>query len=269
MLMNKAETAEGYPLVFSSKRDKQARDWSITGANLGNIGEDNKYHLNVVNSGQNLFNALSERTRKYFTGNTSYANTEKRPFTGSGYYVGLSSTNYYISSNISSHSIINDNEISVTNAASSSAIGYGIAFDFAVKPGEVYAVSYKTTSTGTTRPVTYCCYGQDGTIIYKDGYINQSTNSITIRDNCYWLVLIFGAINGATQTYSDIQLELTSKNTFKPYRKPTNTEVTLDEQINGTVTYKSGTLPPLQVCEGTNIVVVEAETQPTNMNIKY
>ena len=90
LLMNKAETTEGYPLVFSSNRDKQARDWSITGTNVGDIGTDGKYHLNVVNKGQNLFNALTERTRKYFTGNTSYANTEKRPFNGSGSHANRS-----------------------------------------------------------------------------------------------------------------------------------------------------------------------------------
>lgn len=252
-------TAEGYPLVFSSNRDKQARDWSITGTGVGDIGEDGLYHLNVVNEPINLFNAMTGRTKKTLQG---FDASTVRTFTGNGYYVGLSASNYYYSPNVKDWTIVNDNEIVV----SSVAVAYGVSFDFAVKPGEKYSLSHLSHTTGTRRPVCYSYYAEDGSYLrYGGDVVSGDIKAITIPNNCYWLVLCLDSNAGQTQTYSDIMLTRIENADFEPYREPIVTEVVLDEPINGTVTYKDGILPPLQACKGTNVISVDGVENSNNL----
>lgn len=263
LLMNTAQplTAEGYPLVFSSKRAKQARDWSITGSGIGDVGTDGKYHLNVVNEPLNLFNAQSNRLERT-PGNYSSSTSARPNLNGKGIYKGFAVNGGYYAGN-AEYIIHDNNSIDLTYIGNNP---YGVGFDFHLKPNTYYVCN----SAENSQYIGAVFYKEDGTYI-NWMYVNNNKKWM-IPDECYWTLIVLAGTTTDILPVSFTNIGLYEAETlqpFEPYREPTITEVVLDEPINGTATHKGGVLPPLQVCEGTNIITIEATNEPTKMSIKY
>ncbi len=206
LLMNKAETAEGYPLIFSSKRDKLSRDWSITGTNVGDIGEDGKYHLNVVNKGKSLISATD-----YFSKAADYSSVTEDGRNCAKFQNGASynytnfefkpNTQYTVTFDVKS--VLREGQSGGTGAAS-----------------YIWQFRY-TDGTVSTLQVVNGRDWEHRTLTSAEGKTIEYVRAPAYEYR-YWLYVdidTFQLEEGAIETE------------VEPYREPTVTEVILDEPI--------------------------------------
>ncbi len=210
--MNKAETAEGYPLVFSSNRDKKARDWSITGTNVGDIGTDGKYHLNVVNSGKSLISATD-----YFSKAADYSSVTEDGRNCAKFQNGVSynytdfefkpNTQYTVS--FDAKSVLREGESAAVGAAS-------CVFRFVYTDGTYSNLLILNGSKWSIRTLTSTA---GKTVDHIRG---------AALEYRYWIYVdidTFQLEEGITPTE------------VEPYREPITTEIMLDEPIGVVKSY--------------------------------
>lgn len=259
LLMNTAQPlmAEGYPLTFTSERNKQAKDWSITGQGIGDVGADGLYHLNVVNSPLNLFNAMTGREERD-PGNYADSTNPRPNINGHGIYKGFAVTGAYIPF-IVEYTILDDNSLTLDYIGNDP---YGVGFDFHLKPNTYYVCN----CAENRQYIGAAFYKQDGTYIGWQ-YINNNTKW-KIPDDCYWTVISLCGMrtDSVPLSFTDIGLyEAETLQQFEPYREPIVTSHTLAEPINGTVSYKDGMLRQLPVCKGYNNISIEGVRNSNNL----
>lgn len=137
-----------------------------------------------------------------------------RELTGYGIYVGVSSSNYYDSTNASYTYDEATNQIEVT----SKAAWYGLGIDIPVKPNTKYTISGTVSKGGSVGVSQYTEYG--GHITGGSGALGSFTTS---ADAAWVVVTLVGTSNGSVCTFTDMQLEEGGVATeYEPYIDPTS-----------------------------------------------
>ena len=161
--------------------------------------------------------------------NTTYTNTTVRgPFDETKYYVGFSSNNYYLPSNVSSYEI---SESFITLKTSLGA--YGVAFPIRVIPGQVYRCEGTYSGNRTLSFYTY-----NGTYISSTSVIS---NQVAAPSNAYWGLLNVLAITAnTTYTWTNpcvhLQWSGTRNGDYEPYwdyTRPIPTLTYFPDGMNG------------------------------------
>ena len=151
-------------------------------------------------------NKLNVNAEQQAPSDTSGAPKTKRTFTPGTYCVGMSWSNYYYPSNVTSYSVGNGT-ITVTNGNV-----YGLGYPVRVTPGQAYYLS--ATTTNGRAHIAY--FSSDGT--YVSGVSTDTLNkSFTVPSGVDIAVIVFFSVSGEA-TFSNIQLELGSTATaYEPY----------------------------------------------------
>lgn len=145
----------------------------------------------------------------------SFYNTSKRNFTGDGIFVGITSNNYYLNTNVKDYEI---DDLNNTIKVISNGNGYGVGFDLKVTPNTQYTVS--STSPCNIRLGQY---QEDGTFITWNGATASQfklNETFTTLNDTYWL--LFTAATGITKPieYTNVQIEEGDTATeFEPYQE--------------------------------------------------
>jgi hypothetical protein len=157
-------------------------------------------------TGKNLFNGLTGRTEKTPSGGLNGV----RDFTGNGIYKGFTRNNYYISNNVSSYSIIDNNNI----ALSVETGYYGLGFDFIVEPNTNYIVNFTSLNEGVFAGAGF--FDEDGNYIDN---VSNAKNGFTTPSTCKYVLLCFTKNSSGNISFLDVQLEKGSSST--PFEKYT------------------------------------------------
>ena len=148
----------------------------------------------------------------------SFYNTSKRNFTGDGIYVGITSNNYYINTNVKDYEIDDLNNII---KVISNGSGYGVGFDLKVTPNTQYTVS--ATSPCNIRLGQY---QEDGTFItWNSATASQFklNETFTTLNDTYWLLFTAATSAAKPIEYTNIQIEKGDTATeFEPYQEFTS-----------------------------------------------
>lgn len=173
--------------------------------------------MDVMQLRRNLLLAGKKKSKNLFNINapfqnpsdTGSGNTRKRIFAPYTHCVGISSNNYWNTSDLN-YSIV-DGTLTVTTKTS-----YSVGFALPLTPGK-YRISSKTA---TYQRVNVGYYEADGTWISEENsiiYAPSGSNKVfTVPANCAITVIIFAvSTNYETTTYSEIQVE--AGETITPY----------------------------------------------------
>ena len=148
----------------------------------------------------------------------SFYNTSKRNFTGDGIYVGITSNNYYINTNVKDYEIDDLNNII---KVISNGSGYGVGFDLNVTPNTQYTVS--STSPCNIRLGQY---QEDGTFItWNSATASQFklNETFTTSNDTYWLLFTAAGAAANPIEYTNVQIEKGNTATeFEPYQEFTS-----------------------------------------------
>lgn len=137
-----------------------------------------------------------------------------RELTGYGIYVGVSSSNYYDSTNASYTYDEATNQIEVT----SKAAWYGLGIDIPVKPNTKYTMSGIVSEGGSVGVSQYTEYGEH--ITGGSGALGSFTTS---ADAAWVVVSLVGTSNGGVCTFTNMQLEEGSVATeYEPFINPSD-----------------------------------------------
>ena len=156
--------------------------------------------------GRNLVK-LTGRTARPTTGSNP---TDAKVMDGTGYWVSISANGYVRP--VVTEVQIQDETVQFTTAQ----IAYGVGFEFKLKTGGTYCVTYKAATSGDAIRVGF--FDGDGKNISYSGDL-ASGASFTVPSNCDCCVVVLkpNTLNQVA-TYSEIQLELGSTPTpYVPY----------------------------------------------------
>ena len=161
-------------------------------------------------TGKNLLNL--DRTLGQ-PSDTTASSTTKRKFNYNEVIKGISGTNYYYPSNVSSYNIQNGN-VSMTTGGTSS---YGLGFPIKTEANTTYTMSFNMSSTNARVQVMY--YASDGTFI--DYESKSASFTFTTPSNCDFVLINFtGTQTNTTYTFTNCQLEKGNQATpYEPYGK--------------------------------------------------
>ena len=148
----------------------------------------------------------------------SFYNTSKRNFTGDGIYVGITSNNYYLNTNVKDYEI---DDLNNTIKVISNGSGYGVGFDLKVTPNTQYTVS--STSPCNIRLGQY---QEDGTFITWNGATASQfklNETFTTSNDTYWLLFTVATAAANPIEYTNVQIEKGDTATeFEPYQEFTS-----------------------------------------------
>ena len=165
--------------------------------------------------GKNMFK-LAGRSERNPGG--SFYNTSKRNFTGDGIYVGITSNNYYLNTNVKDYEI---DDLNNTIKVISNGSGYGVGFDLKVTPNTQYTVS--STSPCNIRLGQY---QEDGTFITWNGATASQfklNETFTTSNDTYWLLFTVATAAANPIEYTNVQIEKGDTVTeFEPYQEFTS-----------------------------------------------
>ena len=135
-----------------------------------------------------------------------------RNFEENKWYVGLTSNNYYIPSNITEYSIKDDLIYFKRDNVNSN--GYGLARAIKCEPSIIYTLSFEPIYDAEYYAINIGYFDKDGNLISTNN-IAGTSKTITTPNNCNWLVLVFNFYDiygsGKGELYFGyIQLELGS-----------------------------------------------------------
>ena len=162
-------------------------------------------NVDVLVSGKNLLNIIG---REIVT-EGQFGPDVTRDFNGNKMFVGITANNYFVFDSILDYKLENDS-VSIKV----SIPGYGLGFDFSVKPGQVLSFSCDTTTE-----VQISVYDNNGNYINTigSGFLGNKSN-IIVPQNAYWMVIVLRPDVGINAVYKNIQLELGSVATaYEPY----------------------------------------------------
>lgn len=145
----------------------------------------------------------------------SFYNTSKRNFTGDGIFVGITSNNYYLNTNVKDYEI---DDLNNTIKVISNGNGYGVGFDLKVTPNTQYTVS--STSPCNIRLGQY---QEDGTFITWNGATASQfklNETFTTLNDTYWLLFTAATSTANPIEYTNVQIEKGDTATeFEPYQE--------------------------------------------------
>ena len=145
----------------------------------------------------------------------SFYDTSKRNFTGDGIYVGITSNNYYLNTNVKDYEIDDLNNII---KVISNGSGYGVGFDLKVTSNTQYTVS--STSPCNIRLGQY---QEDGTFItWNSATASQFklNETFTTSNDTYWLLFTAATAAAKPIEYTNVQIEKGDTATeFEPYQE--------------------------------------------------
>lgn len=191
------------------------------------------YKIPVEVSGRNLF-TTNGRTELQLSNS---APTEEKPFEGNNILLNISSNGHIAAGRIISYTVAG-NSVSLTVSDNS---GYGVGFDFDVKPGEVYSLSCVKETEYAEVSISF--YDTNGIYISR-WYSSQSP--FTVPENGAKMVLTVTRmyVNGltgteTTETISNIMLVKGSYTAatippYEPYHAPQMLNVYMDKPLYAT-----------------------------------
>lgn len=186
--------------------------------------------VKVSRYGKNLFTTKGRVQRDL----GAYSNATQRNIVENSIYMGLAYNNYYEKGNLNYYKINGSNAVTLNSKVYT---GYGIGFNFRVKPGETYTLSFGNYVEGIHR-LAMSFYTADGVYISK---ADKSAESVTytVPANAYWMMCIvipYGdtALVGTDISFTDIMLELNSSATeYEPYKEVAKVTAKSDGTVTG------------------------------------
>ena len=157
----------------------------------------------------NLFNVNATFENPSDTGS---GNTRKRVFKPYTYCAGISSNNYFNSSQVGTYSISNG-----TITATTVGSAYGIGFAVPVKP----ETTYKIANTGdSNNRVNVGLYASDGTWLQDYNSVTGSSDGVftTVADTAIAVIIFVSKTGGTETSFSNIMLsEGSTSQTYEPF----------------------------------------------------
>lgn len=162
--------------------------------------------VKVTRCGKNLLTAEGRTVTNF----GAYSNQTNRVVKEGCIYLGLSVNNYYSPQYITSYDVSSPDKISFTVSNNS---GYGLAFSYKARPGDIYTLSVGDRPTDSSR-IAFSFYTHDGSLIsYAITAMGSADKTVTatVPDNCAWMiVLLIGTVANTEITFSNVQLEFGS-----------------------------------------------------------
>ena len=164
--------------------------------------------------------------------NTATSNATKRIFEVGKYVLGLTYNNYYVPTNITQYSAV-DNTITVTNSAS----GYGLAIPFNCLGGNNYTINL----TQTNGLVRVGWYAEDGTYI-SGNVVSAYPTTLTAPSGArQGTVILYDATDGVQATFNNVIVAEGTTATYVPAKAPISTPIPAEIQALEGYGWSAGT----------------------------